>query len=694
MLTTDEFTELLTRQWRFPDQADEAALARLWRLAADPGRCGPAAVADAVALARAAGAGACPLPVMDGFVAAELLAKVPELADGVAAGDVRILVGAGDFATEALAWAEAGAAATHVLVLPPAGGAAMVRPVEFAVPLPGLARPAWARLHLGAAHAVADVAPEQADRALSLLRLGLAARAMGAARRTHEQSVAHAKVRRQFGRAIGGFGAVQQRTATREIDLVAGELLIEDAVRRHDRDAPDRFLATELAVAHAAAVAPLIQTSAHHTLGAPGYFEEHDAPWLFRRVHADIALLASVPAPRGTAADILVGSGGGLPEPDRTAQAERMRDQVRALSREHGTRARQIGREDDPALVARMAGREWFALGWPGADGGREAGIDEQLALQGEIAYHQLRAANAMAAVSVVGAPLVAYGTAEQKAAYLPRIKAGELTFCLGLSEPEAGSDLAALTTTAVRDGDGWVIDGTKSWIGNAHAAQYIWLAVRTDPAARPPIAGISVFMVPMDTPGISTRRHRALSGQICCTVGFDRVRVGDQALVGPVDRGWQVIAHTLTGERLLLAGELAGLSHRQFDELLAAVRADPVGTVGAAGSAGRAQLTDLARQVQAVTVLLAEAARKAGSGPAHSARLAAAEAGVLAAETADRLSRDALQILGPAAALSTPDAPGAGIFEMGLRLSVLAFLGGGTNDVQRGLIARGLGLN
>ncbi|MFF8773595.1 acyl-CoA dehydrogenase family protein [Kitasatospora sp. NPDC015120] len=696
-LTNDGAGELLTRQWRFPDQADEAALARLWRLAAARGWFGPHGLGAVATLLRATGAAACPLPVMDGRVASDLLAKAaPGIVDAIASGDVRILVAVpADAADGSLPYAEGGSAASHVLLLPPGGGVASVRPVEFAVPQPGLASPAWNRLELGDADVEFTVGPEEAGRALSLLRLGLAVRALAAARHTHRQSVAHAKVRRQFGQTIGSLGAVQQRTATREIELVAGELLIEDAVRRHGAapDAGAAVLATELAVCHVAAVAPRIQLTAHHTLGAGGYFEDHEAPWLFRRVHADVARLSCYPAPGGTVADLLIGGTAGLPVVDLTAQAAEVRAQARAFGAEHRAPVRKFRERDDPALVAEMARRRWFGMAWPAAEGGRGATVPEQLAMQEECAYNQLPAANALAAVSVVGAPVVRYGTQEQKARHLPRIRAGELTFCLGYSEPEAGSDLASLTTTATRDGEDWVINGTKSWIANADRAEYIWLAVRTDVDARPAIAGISMFMVPMATPGISTEPLRGLSGQTCCTVRFDDVRVSGAALVGPVNRGWHVITETLAGERLLLAGEVAGQSRRQFDELLAVVRADPDAVAGPPGSAARATLSRMAVQVRAVNLLLAEAAERAESSPAHVARLASSIAGVQAAEASEQLSRDALEVLGPAAALGTPDAPGAGIFEQGLRLSVLAFLGGGTNDVQRGLIARGLGL-
>jgi alkylation response protein AidB-like acyl-CoA dehydrogenase len=688
--------ELIARQWRFPESASEADLGILWRSAAAHGwfDLGDSNVLAAVlALTRATGAAACPLPVMDGFIAARLLIAVPGIVAGIAAGTTRILVMTGQ-ADQTVPFAEGGMAASHVLVLPPAGGRACVCPVDYAVPRPGLALPSWATLHLGEPEAETDIDPVQAEEALSLLRLGLAVRAMAAARCAHDQSIAHAKLRKQFGRTIGSFGAVQQRTAAREIDLVSGELLIEDTIRRYDAHSPDWLLSAELAVSHAVAVAPLAQVSAHHTLGAAGYFEEHDGPWLFRRVHADIVRVQSYAPPRGTVADVLMEATVSLPPVGSDLRAAALRDQVRAFCAEHRThQAEAIGNGDDPAVVAAMAARAWLGMTWPAADGGRGATITEQLALQEETAYHQLPVDNAMGAASVVGAPIVKHGTAEQKEKYLPLIRAGTLTFCLGFSEPDASSDLASLKTAAIRDGDDWVISGKKSWITNAHTAEYIWLATRTDEDAKPPAAGISMFIVPMATPGITTQRHVALSGQVSCTVTFDHVRVSDSARVGDVNRGWQVITDTFAGERLLLASRFAALCRRQFDELLAAVRADPDGTAGPPGSDKRARLSDMAVRVHAVSILLTEAARETQSGASHTARLISSMAGVLAAELPDHLSRGALEILGPEAALSTPDVPGAGIFEHGLRLSVLAFLGGGTNDVQRGLIARGLGL-
>jgi alkylation response protein AidB-like acyl-CoA dehydrogenase len=292
----------------------------------------------------------------------------------------------------------------------------------------------------------------------------------------------------------------------------------------------------------------------------------------------------------------------------------------------------------------------------------------------------------------LLGNSILRHGTAAQQAAFLPLIRAGKMRFCLGYSEPEAGSDLASLRTRAQRDGAGWLINGQKLWTTGGHLASHVWLATRTDPGATPPHAGITVFLVPMDTPGITVRQHRALSGEVSCTVFYDDVRVPDAARVGEVNGGWKVITDALAGERVVMGGIAASL-HRQLDDLLDFVRADPAATVGPRGSAARAKLGELAVTLQANRALVAAAigATAAGGG----ARLEAPMAGVLGGELAESFGEAMLDILGPPGALSgeVPGTPGGGAFEYGLRLSIMYVVGGGTNDVQRGLIARGLGL-
>jgi alkylation response protein AidB-like acyl-CoA dehydrogenase len=710
----------VVRWWGRAADAPTADLAALWTAGAGQGWFelgsfdqGPGgALAAALAAVRELGRVACPLPVMDGFAAARLLRREDKLAHQLAAGELRVLIaspssrrnenrpGAGP------AYLDAAPAATHVLVLPPPGDPARLCPVTDRREQPGLAVPSWHTVELGPAEAELDLAPGQADEAVTLLRLGLAARVLAAAERSHEMALEHAKTRRQFGRVIGSFGAVQQRTATSQIDVSAARSLIAQARDAYGRGRGDWALQAEIAVEFIAAAARRVQLAAQHTLAAMGYFEEHDAPWLFRRVHADVARLATLPALRGEVADVLAETGVSLPAFDFGPAGEAFRQEVRAFLAGHaraaepahpparagGSPGEDRAAFDPDVLVPAMAERGWFGLGWPAAVGGRDASLAEQVALHEEVTYSRAPVATQLNSVTLLGNSILRHGTDEQKATFLPLIRAGQLRFCLGYSEPEAGSDLASLRTRADRCGDGWVINGQKLWTTRAHVASHVWLATRTDQEAVPKHAGITVFLVPMDTPGITVQQHRGLSGEVSCTVFYDDVRVPDAARVGAVNGGWKVITDALAGERVVMGGIGAGLL-RQLDDLLAVVCTDPDTWVGPRGSARRARLGELAVTLQASRALTAAAigATAAGGG----ARLEAPMAGVLGGELAEAFGEAMLDILGPQAALSAdhPGVPGGGAFEYGLRLSIMYVVGGGTNDIQRGLIARALGL-
>ena len=266
--------------------------------------------------------------------------------------------------------------------------------------------------------------------------------------------------------------------------------------------------------------------------------------------------------------------------------------------------------------------------------------------LQEEVTYARAPVRTQLSSVMLLGNSILRHGTARQQAAFLPLIRAGRLHFCLGYSEPEAGSDLASLKTRAQRSGDdgGWVINGQKLWTTGGHLASHVWLATRTDPDASPRHAGITVFLVPMDTPGITIQQHRALSGEVSCTVFYDDVRVPDSARVGEVNGGWKVITDALAGERVVMGGIAASML-RQLDDVLAWVRADPVGRAGPRGSAVRAKLGELAVTLQANRALVAAAIAATASG--RGARLEAPMAGVLGGELAETFGQTLLDIIG-----------------------------------------------
>jgi len=661
-LTKHEVLELgaavggvLDRVWPSP----HGSLSAVWDVAAAQGWTALGEVGTlggAVAAVRELGRRACPLPLMDVYVAARLLDD-----DRIVEGELRPVV-AVDRGDAGVAAVEAAEAATHVLLL--GSGEVRLFGIDGVTPTPGLAVPSWSEVRLGAETARVTLDENAVEEAKTLLRLGLAVRAMAAAGRAHELAVEHAKTRHAFGKPIGAFQAVSHRCANAEIDVVAARRLVEEAVRLHELDDPAWPLASELAVAYAKAAARRVQLAAHHTLAAIGFFEEHAAPWLFRRVHADVLRIDEFPLSAGEPADVLLERGCSLPRLELGETAERFRAEVRAFLERGGD----------------FAAGGYLGMAWPPEHGGRGASAEELMVLHEELRYHGVDP-KVLAAADLIGNAIVRHGTEEQRRRILPLIATGKLPFYLGYSEPEVGSDLAHLRTRAVRDGDEWVIDGQKLWGSGAHLAEWCWLAARTDPGAEPH-AGITVFLVRVPCPGWEAQQHVGLSGEIACTTFFDGVRVPDTGRIGEVNGGWKVITGALADERVVMGGVTAHV-HRQFDDLLEELRRDP-GRAGPRGSAVRARITALAARLQAARILVNASVRATAGG--GGARREAPMAKIVGAEVYEDLCEAALDILGTQAAL-------AGTFELGARLSIKYVVGGGTNDIQRNLIARGIGL-
>lgn len=684
----DSVAGVIEKVWGDATAAENGDTAELWAAGAEQGwfELGAAGALDlAFAATRQLGRASCPLPLLDNYAATELFDE-PRIAGGAMR---LVLVG------DPTAPIDAGNAATHVLVVPKEGGTARIHTLIEQAALPGLAIPAWTRAVLGESVAETEIDRNQADRALVLTRLGKAARALGAAEYTHEMAIEHAKSRMQFGKVIGSFGAVQQRTAQCQIEVRSASLLLAEAVSALQHNRTEAILAAEIAVAYIAAIGPKVQLGAHHTLAAIGYFNEHPAPWLFRRVHSDVTLLSTVEPAHGSVGDALVESESHLPAADLGDTGENFRAELLQFIADHGASDKApTPMNVDTETIRAMADKGWLGFGWPPEYGGRDASLAEQVVLNEETTYSRVGATKALGSVMLLGSSILRHGSEAQKKKFLPIIRAGEMNFCLGYSEPEAGSDLASLRTRATREGDDWVINGQKLWTTGAHVSDWVWLAARTDPDAHPRHAGITVFLFPLDTPGVTIQQHTALSGEVSCTVFYDNVRIPDSARVGKVNGGWSVIVDALAGERITM-GNIAAALHRQLDDLLEFVRSDPQRLVGPRGSAKRATVTDLAVRVQATRALVTAAVQ--ASSTDIGAMFDAAMAGVMGGDLSEDFGEATLAIFGPAAALrggsGDSDIPGGGAFEYGLRQSIMYVVGGGTNDVQRGLIARGLGL-
>ena len=213
-------------------------------------------------------------------------------------------------------------------------------------------------------------------------------------------------------------------------------------------------------------------------------------------------------------------------------------------------------------IVGRMGRDGYLTVGWPEEYGGRGYSAVEQFVMFDESVA--IGAPIPMLTVNTVGPTIMQYGTDEQKNFFLPKISNGEITFCVGYSEPDAGTDLASLTTRAVKDGDEYVINGQKTWTSLAKDADYVWLAARTNPDVKKH-KGISLFCIPMDTPGLSIEPLHLLSSHNINHTFFDDVRVPASTMVGEENGGWGLITSQLNRERVTICS--SGMVTKALEE-------------------------------------------------------------------------------------------------------------------------------
>ncbi|MFT0891458.1 acyl-CoA dehydrogenase family protein [Pseudochelatococcus sp. G4_1912] len=221
----------------------------------------------------------------------------------------------------------------------------------------------------------------------------------------------------------------------------------------------------------------------------------------------------------------------------------------------------------------RMVERGWTVPAWPKEYGGGGLSPHEAVILQEEMDAINARPPLESFGISMLGPALLKFGNEEQKREHLPKIARGEIRWCQGYSEPDAGSDLAALRTRAVQDGDHFIVNGQKIWTSYADKADWIFCLVRTDVTVKKQ-AGISFLLFDMATPGVSTRPILLISGKSpFCETFFDNVRVPVSNLVGERNRGWDVAKYLLTHEREMIAGGGSNLFDVDFlDRTAAAV--------------------------------------------------------------------------------------------------------------------------
>ena len=340
----------------------------------------------------------------------------------------------------------------------------------------------------------------------------------------------------------------------------------------------------------------------------------------------------------------------------------------------------------------KLAARGWLTMAWPKEYGGQDASPMLQLIFEETLAYHRAPGRDIFG-LRMLAPTLMLYGTDEQKRKYLPPIARGEVQWCQGYSEPEAGSDLASLATSAVADGDDFVVNGTKIWTSLAHRADHIMLLARTDPDA-PKHRGISFLLADMTAPGVEVKPIENLAGHHHFNmITFEEVRVPRENLVGELNRGWYVGATLLDFERS--AVEYSADARRTIHDLVRFWKETGRRDRAVDNDAlVRRKLADLAIRAEVSRLVSYRVASMQSSGELPNKEASMAK--LLGTELQQRVAKEGMSILGLYGQLAPGSryAPLQGRIEEAALLSTSATIAAGTSEIQRGIIAtRGLGL-
>ena len=342
-------------------------------------------------------------------------------------------------------------------------------------------------------------------------------------------------------------------------------------------------------------------------------------------------------------------------------------------------------------VVKRMGRDGWMGVGWPEEYGGRGFGEIEQQIFANEASRADIPLPSVT--LQTVGPTLQVYGTQKQKDMFLPRILSGDVHFAIGYSEPDAGTDLASLRTTARREGDHYVVNGQKLWTTGGHDADYVWLAVRTDPEA-PKHKGISVLIVDTADPGYSWTPIITCDGahHVNATY-YNDVKVPVDMLVGEENQGWKLITTQLNHERVMLgpAGRIEGLRDRV--RAWCEAHEAPDGRPVVHQPDVQQVLAEAAAVIRVNELLNYQVAAAGASGPVSVADASASK--IFSSDRIQHLGRLLGEIV---SRYGDPADPDTGrlmrwLDSHGKRNLVLTF-GGGVNEVQRELVSMaGLGL-
>src|SRR3954470_14934805 len=336
-------------------------------------------------------------------------------------------------------------------------------------------------------------------------------------------------------------------------------------------------------------------------------------------------------------------------------------------------------------FMADVGTQGWLGITWPKEWGGQDGEgvyeyiLNERLAGRGGPQIGK--------GVGIIGKTILAHGSEKLKNEFLPKILRNEVEFAVGYSEPDAGSDAASMRLKAERDGEGWRLNGQKTWTTSAHFADWYWVGARTDPNSKH--QGITLFLVPLCHPGITIRGIWTMGDERTNDVFFDDVWVSDDYVVGEVNRGFQYISEALDLERFTMF-TFSPIKQR-LDLLTDYVRTSKVdGSPLKDDAVVRQRVAQLVTQGEVARVLglrFVAQSMKGGAPPTTEA----SEYKLYATELSKRLANASMDIAGPGSQLrvGTEDAPMKGRAESTYRYTVIDTIGGGTSGVQKNIIAR-----
>ena len=529
------------------------------------------------------------------------------------------------------------------------------------------------------------------DRLRFPLQLGLASELVGVAEELFERTLDYMRTRRAFGRSLGAFQALQHRAVDTHGDVELARALVMEAARVAEFGRPGTLELIAAARAKAGDVALRTAKWAVQMHGAMGFTDECDIGLFLKRAMGLSRIYRAPEAHRKRFADASwAPNAPNLFELFRSESEDdkKFRLEVRAFL-DATLPARLLDlptrpkHEDANWWHRQVSQRGWIAPAWPREHGGMDASASQRLILFEEMA---VKGAPELSAQGIyhIGPIIIRFGTPEQKARLLPGTHSGDINWCQGYSEPNSGSDLASLRTSARPEGDRLIVNGQKIWTTGANFADWMFALVRTDPDAADRRLGISMILVDMKSKGIRVRPIRTIAGdEEFCEVFFDNVEVPRENVLHGLNEGWKLANAVLETERMMSS------SPQKVILVLDRVRRLAQATGARDDAAFRDRLAKAEIDVLAFSAAFSRVLERVRGGQTAGPQVSILK--IFMADYLQHLSDLMLEAAGSdGALLDSVEADGRKVpvglsFLQGRRASIY----GGTSEIQRNIIAR-----